>query len=67
MKNTVLVIMLSLTAAISTASAEDSSASIEEYREFCREQAQMAGIEDQDDLKQYIKDCLESYVGPVDE
>ena len=65
--------MLSLIA-INTANAEDStanveeySANVEEYSKFCEEQAQMAGIEDESDFKQYVKDCLESYIGPVDE
>ena len=66
MKNKLLVIMLSLMA-ISTANAEDSSASVEEYTKYCEEQAQMAGIEDENEYKQYVRDCLESYVGPVDE
>ena len=67
MKHTILVILLSLTAAISTVNAEETSASVEDYTAFCTEQAQLAGIEDEDDLKQYVKDCLESYVGPAAE
>ena len=67
MKNTILVILLSLTAAISTVNAEETSAGIEDYTVFCTEQAQLAGIEDENDLKQYVKDCLESYVGPAAE
>ena len=67
MKHTILVILLSLTAAISTVNAEESSAGIEDYTEFCTEQAQMAGIEDEDNLKQYVKDCLESYLCPAAE
>lgn len=67
MKNTIFVILLSLTAALSTVNAEETSADVEEYTAFCTEQAQLAGIEDENDLKQYVKDCLESYVGPAAE
>ena len=29
--------------------------------------AQLAGIEDENELKQYVRECLESYMGPSDE
>jgi len=67
MKNTILVILLSLTAAISTVKAEETSTGIDDYKAFCTEQAQLAGIEDENELKQYVKECLESYVGPTGE
>ena len=44
-----------------SASASDSSPNDEEYRSFCAEQAQMAGIEDPDEKKQYIASCLINY------
>ena len=65
MKNTILVTLLSLAAAINTVNAEETSESIDDYKTYCTEQAQLAGIEDENALKQYVKECLESYIGPT--
>ena len=66
MKNTSLLAMLALMMTMNIAHAEESTAQVD-YKEFCNEQAQIAGIEDAEELKQYVKDCLESYIGPADE
>ena len=41
--------------------AEDPAQNEVEFRSFCTEQAEMAGMEDADDKKQYITDCLTNY------
>lgn len=67
MKTATLLILLSLTASASTVHANESATSLEDYNAYCTEQAQLAGIEDVDELKQYVQDCVESYAGPAGE
>ncbi|MBC8211116.1 MAG: hypothetical protein H8E21_08595 [Gammaproteobacteria bacterium] len=52
---------LCLAAVLNSAYATDASPNDDEYRSFCAEQAQMAGIEDPDEKKQYIASCLINY------
>jgi hypothetical protein len=61
MKHPYLLTFLCLAAVSISANASDSSPNDEEYRSFCAEQAQIAGIEDPDEKKQYITSCLINY------
>ena len=62
MKITTLLALLTLSSIFNTVYAtEEDFRSIDDYATFCSEQAQLAGIEDGDEMNQYIKECLESY------
>ena len=67
MKTTVLLLLASLAASIGTVSAEEASNSDDYYKQYCTDQAEQAGIENEEEFKQYVKDCLESYIGPTGE
>lgn len=64
MRTASLLILLSLTASISTVYAEEGADDVNAY---CTEQAQLAGIEDADEMRQYIQDCIDSYTVPAGE
>jgi hypothetical protein len=64
MKNTVLFILLSLFALPGMVSAEEEIDSAEYYKKYCTDMAEQAGIENEEDFSQFVKDCLESYLGP---
>jgi len=62
MKFYYLFITISLVIFMHSARAsEDPAQNDAEFRSFCNEQAQMAGMEDADEKKQYITDCLTNY------
>ena len=65
MRTALLLILLSLTASMSTVYAEEGSP--DDVNAYCTEQAQLAGIEDADELRQYIQDCIDSYTAPAGE
>ena len=70
MKTTVLLLLATMTASISTVnaeSAEEASNSDDYYKQYCTDQAEQAGIENEEEFKQYVTDCLESYIGPPSE
>ena len=67
MKTTVLLLLATMTASISTARAQEESNGDDYYRQYCTDQAEQAGIENEEEFKQYVKDCLESYIGPSSE
>ena len=67
MKTTVLLLLASLTTSIGMVSAEEASNSDDYYKQYCTDQAEQAGIENEEEFKQYVKDCLESYIGPSSE
>jgi len=72
MKITALVLLGTLATVINSASAEEVSAdeasnSNEYYKKYCTELAEQSGIENDEEFKQYVKDCLESYIGPGSE
>ena len=74
MKNATLLILTALIASMNTVNANENtvnanelSANMDDYKTFCTEQAQLAGIEDENELKQYVEECVESYTGPVGE
>jgi hypothetical protein len=67
MKTTVLLLLATMTASISTVSAQEESYDDDYYKQYCTDQAEQAGIENEEDFKQYVKDCLESYIGPSGE
>ena len=46
---------------------EPSSSSDDYYKKYCSEMAEQSGIEDTEELQQFVKDCLESYIGPTGE
>ena len=39
----------------------------DDYVLYCEEQAQLAGMEDTNEKKDYIDECLESYIAPADD
>jgi hypothetical protein len=62
MKFVMLLALLSLGSIANTVSAEEENAGVgDDVADFCNEQAQMAGIEDNDEMAQYIQDCMDSY------
>lgn len=67
MKNIMRYMLLVLLATIGAVNAEESAKGGEDYVTYCTEQAQLAGIEGENELKSYIKDCVDSYVGPTGE
>ncbi len=67
MKTSALLLLVSFATAISTVNADELSTSIDDYKAYCTEQAELAGIEDANELKQYIKECVESYTGGAGE
>jgi hypothetical protein len=66
MRSAILLFLLTLTASISTVYAEDSSVG-DDVTAYCTEQGQLAGIEDTDELNQYVQDCVDSYAMPASE
>ena len=67
MKIARLLILLSLTSSFSTAYATETSTENDDVIVYCNEQAQLAGIEDQAELKQYVQECVDSYTIPAGE
>ena len=67
MKTARLLILLSLTALLSTAYATEASNENDDVSAYCNEQAQLAGIEDQAELNQYVQECVDSYTIPAGE
>lgn len=66
MKFSVYLAVLSLTATLSTAYATDMPNQEDEISGYCKEQAELAGVEDMNEQAQYIKDCVESFGPPID-
>jgi hypothetical protein len=64
MRTATLLILLSLTASISAAYAEETSDGGEEIAAYCNEQAELAGIEDASEFRQYVQECIDSYSMP---
>ena len=67
MKTSTLLILASLIASMSAVNANELSASMDGYKTYCTEQAQLAGIEDENELKQYVQECIVSYTGTTGE
>ncbi|MCG6938615.1 MAG: hypothetical protein LJE83_10675 [Gammaproteobacteria bacterium] len=67
MRIATLLILLSLTASMSTVYAEEGFAVGEDVNAYCTEQAQMAGFEDASELSQYIQECIDSFAVPASE
>lgn len=67
MKTAALLLLVSFATAISTVSADELPSRNDDYKAYCTEQAELAGIEDVNELKQYIKECIESYTGGAGE
>ena len=67
MKTAALLLLVSFATAISTVNADELSSSNDDYKAYCTEQAELAGIEDANELKQYIIECIESYTGDAGE
>lgn len=62
MKRTALLAFLSLYSIFNAVHATGDDASVtEDFVAFCTEQAELAGVEDQEEKKQFVKDCLLSY------
>ena len=62
MKLAILLALLSLSSILNTVYANEENASVgDDTAAFCDEQAQLAGIEDADEKRQFVKDCMESY------
>ena len=66
MKTAILLTVL-LAASINTVKAEEAASDSEDIKIYCTEQAQLAGIEEAEELNQYVKDCIDSYAGPTGE
>lgn len=64
MRITILLILLSLTASMSTASAEEAYEGGVDVTAYCSEQAELAGIEDATELSQYVQECVDIYAMP---
>jgi hypothetical protein len=60
------ITLLLLTATMNIAYAEDTSPG-DDVQAYCKEQADMAGIEDATELSEYIQDCIDSYSTPAGE
>jgi hypothetical protein len=67
MKTVTLLILLSLAASLNTVYATEESTNADDITAYCTEQAQLAGIEDATELKQYMQDCVDSYTGTTGE
>jgi hypothetical protein len=67
MKTATLLILISFTASISTAYANEPDGSGDDVNAYCTEQAQLAGIEDAAELGQYVQECVDSYTMPAGE
>lgn len=77
MKSIFLLLLGFLAVSINTAIAEElpseealveqSSSNDEYYKKYCSEMAEQSGIENDEELRQFVKDCLESYIGPASE
>lgn len=61
MKSTVLLLTLLLASPIAMAQATETDNNDHEFIAFCNEQADMAGIEEASEKKQYINSCLKNY------
>lgn len=59
MKFSVYLAALSLAATLNSAYATDMG-NPDEVAEYCKAQAELTGIEDNDEKNQYISDCIES-------
>jgi len=68
MKRTVLLTLLFVYSIFNTVNATGEETSVtEDFAAFCTEQAELAGVENPDEIKQFIKDCMMSYgVQPAD-
>ncbi|MDH5611789.1 MAG: hypothetical protein OEY66_04970 [Gammaproteobacteria bacterium] len=66
MKFLVVLAILSITTAFNSAYATEAGADSDNVTAYCEEQAQLAGIEDNIEKQEYIKDCAESYASPSD-
>ena len=72
MKIAVLLLLAALTISNDLALAEEVPAELDSgsdayYKKYCTELAEQAGIENEEEFRQYVKDCLESYLGPASE
>jgi hypothetical protein len=63
MKTVTLLLLVSTLFSLNSVLAEEESGIIDDYNAYCTEQAQLSGIEDPDELKQFVQDCLDSYTG----
>lgn len=66
MKLTILLAFLSLSPILNTVHATEENVGVgvsvsDDTAAYCDEQAQFAGIEDADEKRQFVKDCMESY------
>ena len=60
MKYFALLAALSLATTINTVYATEVTSSDDEAIAYCNEQGELSGIENTEEKKQYIKDCIES-------
>ena len=66
MKFAVYLAALTLTATLGTAYASDTASPEDDIAGYCKNQAELAGVEDMSEKSQYIQDCVESF-GPADD
>ncbi len=66
MKFAVYLAALSLTATLGTAYATGIANPEDDISGYCKEQAELAGVEDMDEKAEYIKDCVDSFGPSVD-
>ena len=61
MKLTVLLLSMLVPASYAMAQTQEDDNNDHHYISFCNEQAEMAGIVDADEKKQYVNICLNNY------
>ena len=68
MKLALLFALLSIST-FNTVNATDAEVNFDttDYASYCDEQAQLAGIEDAAEKREYIMECVQSYAIPTDE
>jgi hypothetical protein len=61
MKFSAVLVILFLTAAFNPAFATEEGFDKDSITAYCKEQAELAGIEDKVEKQEYLKDCIDSY------
>ena len=61
MKIAELLAILSLSAVLNVAYATEMESADNDNVAYCNEQAEMAGIDDAQEKKQYVEECVESF------
>ena len=59
MKSAILLALLSLS--LNAFAVDEVEVNVDDIAMYCEEQAQLAGIEDVNDLDLYLKDCIASF------